>query len=309
MKIAITGASGQFGRRATQLLIEGGVAPSDLILITRSPESLAEAVEQGCVVRRGDFDDRDSLVEALAGAERMLMISGTRVGFREPQHTNAVEAAKAAGVRHIVYTSFIATVRSNPSLAVKDHLFTEELLRSSGLVWTSLRDAQYSEAVVDAMGPLTLAKGEMVSLALDGAMAFVSREDCVASAVAVLVGEGHESRAYDITGPELLTRRQVAELLTDVTGRPIACVATDEEGMFAMFDAIGVPRKPVDGHVASNFPWNSEDMVSFDVATRDGHFAIISDDVERLTGRKPRTLRSLLEADIDKLLAAVDQVA
>ena len=309
MKIAITGASGQYGRRAAQLLIEGGVAPSDLILITRSPESLAEAAEQGCVVRWGDFDDRDSLVEGLAGAERMLMISGTRVGFREPQHTNAVEAAKAAGVRHIVYTSFIATVPSNPSLAVKDHLITEKLLRSSGLVWTSLRDAQYSEAVVDAMGPLTLAKGEMFSLALDGAMAFVSREDCVASAVAVLTGSGHENRAYDITGPELLTRRQVAELLTEVTGRPIACVATDEAGMFAMFDAIGVPRKPVDGHVASNFPWNSEDMVSFDQAVRDGHFAIISDDVERLTGRKPRTLRSLLEANADSLLAAVERVA
>lgn len=309
MKIAITGASGQYGRRAAQLLIEGGVAPSDLILITRSPESLAEAAEQGCVVRWGDFDDRDSLVEGLAGAERMLMISGTRVGFREPQHTNAVEAAKAAGIRHIVYTSFIATVPSNPSLAVKDHLITEKLLRSSGLVWTSLRDAQYSEAVVDAMGPLTLAKGEMFSLALDGAMAFVSREDCVASAVAVLVGEGHENRAYDITGPELLTHRQVAEMLTDVTGWPIACVATDEEGMFAMFDAIGVPRKPVDGHIASNFPWNSEDMVSFDVAVRDGHFAIISDDVERLTGRKPRTLRSLLEANADSLLAAVERVA
>lgn len=309
MKIAITGASGQFGRRATQLLIESAVAPSDLILITRSPDKLAEAMERGCVVREGDFDDRDGLAEALAGAERMLMISGTRVGFREPQHTNAVEAAKAAGVRHIVYTSFIATVPSNPSLAVKDHLFTEKLLQSSGLIWTSLRDAQYSEAVVDAMGPLALAKREMVNLALDGAMAFVSREDCVASAVAVLTGSGHENRAYDITGPELLTRRQVAELLTEVTGRPIACVPTDEAGMFAMFDAIGVPRKPVDGHVASNFPWNSEDMVSFDVAVRDGHFAIISHDVERLTGRKPRTLRSLLTANVDGLLAAADQVA
>ena len=172
-----------------------------------------------------------------------------------------------------------------------------------------MRDAQYAEAVVDAMGPLALAKGAMVNLALDGAMAFVSREDCVASAVAVLSGSGHDNRAYDITGPDLLTRRQVAGLLADVTGRPVACVATDEAGMFAMFDAIGVPRKPVDGHVASNFPWNSEDMVSFDVAVRDGHFAIVSDDVERLTGRKPRTLRSLLEDNVDHLLAAAANVA
>lgn len=305
MKIAITGASGQFGRRATDLLLEK-MAAADLILISRSPEKLASFAALGCDVRKGDFDDRAGLTEALQGAGRMLMISGTRVGFREPQHTNAVEAAKAAGIGHIVYTSFIGADPSNPSLAVKDHLFTENLLKQSGLAWTALRDAQYSEAVLDAMGPMNIATGRMISTARNGEMAFVSREDCVASAVAVLLGEGHEGKVYNITGPELVTYGRVAELLSEVSGRPIEFIDTDVDGLYAMFDAVGIPRQPVDDLTVSNFPWNSDDMVSFEVAVRDGDFAIISDDVELLTGKKPRTLRDLLIANRDSLMAAVE---
>lgn len=305
MRIAITGASGQFGRRAVELLLER-VEPSALLLISRSPEKLEDFARRGCQVRRGDFDDRDGLTTALAGADRMLMISGTRVGFREPQHTNAVEAAKAAGVGHVVYTSFIAANPHNPSLAVKDHLFTETLLRASGLAWTMLRDAQYAEAVLDAMGPLAIASGRMISLARHGRMAFVCREDCVASAVAVLLGQGHEGKTYEITGPDLVSYGEVGQLLAEVSGQPVDFVDTDVDGLYALFDSLGIPRQPVDSLVVSNVPWNSDDMVSFEAAVRDGHFAILSDDVARLTDRPPRSLRDLLTANRDRLLEAVE---
>jgi NAD(P)H dehydrogenase (quinone) len=114
MRIAITGASGHFGREATRRLIEAGISPDRLILITRGPDKLADRAAQGANVRHGDYDDEAGLVEALRGATRMLMISGTRVGFREPQHRAAIAAARAAGVRHIVYTSFIGAVEENP---------------------------------------------------------------------------------------------------------------------------------------------------------------------------------------------------
>lgn len=308
MQIAITGASGQFGRHAADLLLER-VDPSSLILISRSPEKLADYAARGCIVRKGDFDDRASLTEALQGAERMLMISGTRVGFREPQHTDAVAAAKTAGVQHIVYTSFIAADPSNPSLAVKDHLFTEGLLKRSGLNWTALRDAQYSEAVLDAMAPLAIGSGQFTSLARNGAMAFVCRADCVASAVAVLASEGHEGKVYNITGPELITYEKVCMLLSEVSGQPITFNDTDVDGLYAMFDALGIPRQPVDHLTVANFPWNSDDMVSFEVAVRDGYFAVISDDVELLTGRKPRSLRDLLVANRDRLAGATAPAA
>jgi len=309
MKIAITGASGQFGREATRLLLEGGVSPDRLILVTRSPDKLADRAAQGVDVRRGDFDDVEGLVQALAGAERMLMISGTRVGFREPQHRAAIEAAKRAGVQHIVYTSFIGAVESNPSLAVKDHVITERMLRASGLVWTVLRDAQYAEAVVDAMAPLIVASGEMTSVAGDGRMAFVCRDDCVAAAVAVLQGDGHESQVYQLTGPELVSYREVAALVSELTRTPVKFALTDEAGLYAMFDALGVPREPVDDLSVNNFPWNSDDMVSFEVAVRDGQFAVISDDVERLTGRRPTSLRALLEQHLETIRTAAARIS
>jgi NAD(P)H dehydrogenase (quinone) len=282
------------------------LSPADLILISRSPEKLKTYAARGCQVRQGDFDDAAGLEAAMRGAEKLLMISGTRVGFREPQHTNAVNAAKAAGIGHIVYTSFIAAHDDNPSMAVKDHIFTEDLLRQSGVAWTALRDAQYADAVLDAMGPLAIRSGRMVSLARDGAMAFVCREDCVRSAVAVLIGGGHENKSYNITGPELITYGSVCALLSEISGREIEFIDTDVDGLYAMFDALGVPREPVDDLTVANFPWNSDDMVSFEVAVRDGHFAVISDDVERLTGAAPRSLRDLLVHNRDKLLSNAD---
>jgi NAD(P)H dehydrogenase (quinone) len=309
MKIAITGASGQFGREATRLFIEGGISPSSLILVTRSPDRLSARAAQGADVRRGDFDDESGLVEALRGAERMLMISGTRVGFREPQHRAAIEAAKCAGVRHIVYTSFVGAVESNPSLAVKDHVITERMLRESGLDWTVLRNAQYAEAVVEAMAPLMVASGEMTSVAGDGRMAFVCRDDCVAAAVAALRGDGHENKVYQLTGPELVSYREVAALVAEVTATPVEFVLTDEAGLYAIFDALGVPRQPVDNLSVNNFPWNSHDMVSFEVAVRDGHFAVISDDFERLTGRRPKSLRALLEQHLETIPTAAKRIS
>jgi len=308
VKIAITGASGQFGREATRLLIEGGVSPDRLILITRSPDKLAVSAAEGADVRRGDFDDEAGLVEALSGAGRMLMISGTRVGFREPQHRAAIEAAKRAGVRHIVYTSFIGAVESNPSLAVKDHVTTERMLRESGLEWTILRDAQYADAVVEAMAPLIIASGEMTSLAGDGRMAFVCRDDCVAAAVAVLLGDGHANKVYQLTGPELVSYREVAALVSELSASPIKFTQTDEAGLYAMFDALGVPRQPIDDLSVNNFPWNSDDMVSFEVAVRDGHFAIISEDLEQLTGRRPKSLRALLKERRNAIMTAATRI-
>ncbi len=309
MKIGITGASGHFGGAAARLLLESGLPAEDLVLITRSPEKLAARVAQGITVRAGDFDDRLGLADALRGVTHLLMISGTRVGFREPQHRAAIDAAREAGVERVVYTSFIGAVENNPSLAVKDHIITERLLKQSGLAWTVLRDAQYAEAVVEAMAPLLVASGQMTSVAGEGRMAFVCRDDCVASAVAVLLGHGHENKVYDLTGPDLVSYREVAAIVAEISGRPIAFNLTDEAGLYAMFDALGIPREPVDDLTVNNFPWNSDDMVSFEVAVRDGHFNVISDDVRTLTGRAPTALRDLLMRHREGILATADRIA
>jgi len=289
MKIIVTGASGNFGSATVTSLLERMPA-KDLILVTRDPARLDHLARLGVTVRRGDFDDREALEAAFIGGDKLLLVSATKVGSRIPQHRNAIEAAAAAGVRHIVYTSFIASDDSNPSLAVSDHRGTEKILAASGLDWTVLRNSQYTDAVIEAMAPLALQNGRWIASAGDGKMAHVWREDCVASAVAVLTGDGHRNRTYDITGPELLSYREVAALVSEVAGRPIAFASVTDEALYAFFDGLGIPREAVPDQSVGDVPWSSDDMVSFEQSIREGHMAVISDHVEQLTGRRPRSV-------------------
>lgn len=290
MKIIVTGASGNFGSAAVKALLDR-VPADDLILVTRDPARLQHLASHGITVRRGDFDDHASLVTAFEGGAKMLLISAIKVGSRIPQHRNAIEAAAQAGVRRVVYTSFIASDDDNPSLAVSDHRATEQMLAASGLDWTVLRNSQYTDAVIEAMAPLALQSGRWMASAADGKMAQVWREDCVASAVAALCTEGHSHKKYNITGPDLLSFREIAAIVSEVAGRPIDYVPVTDEAMYEFFDGLGIPREAVADQSIGDVPWSSDDMVSFECSIREGHMAVISDHVEKLIGRKPKSIR------------------
>ena len=305
-KIVITGASGQYGRHATDLLIEKGLADR-LILITRTPDKLAARAAQGCEVRYGDYDKPDTLAQAVRGAEKMLLISGTRVGARVVQHKAAIDAAGAAGVRHILYTSFIGIDDpANPAEVRHDHIETERLMRASGMNWTMLRDAHYADAMLLMAGPGMMASGQWFSNAGAGREAMVWRDDCVASAVAALTTPGQENRIYNITGPDLQTFEEVAALIREITGCPLDYVSVDDVAQYAMFDAMGIPRRPVDDQYVGGIPWNSDDMVTFGQAIREGFLEVCSDDVLLLTGRKARSVRQMIEENRDMLIAAAN---
>jgi NAD(P)H dehydrogenase (quinone) len=299
-RIVITGASGLYGRAATDKLIARGRG-QDLILISRTPDKLAARRAQGCEVRYGDFDKPDTLLGAVAGADKMLLISGTRVGARVVQHKAAIDAAVAAGVRHIAYTSFVDISPDNPAIVTRDHLETEDLIKASGMAWTMLRDAHYADAMILNAGPGFIASGVWMTSTKGACEAMVWRDDCVESAVAVLTGTGHEYKAYQITGPNRENFAQVAAMMTEITGRPVKLVETDDDGMYAMFDAMGIPREPVDDQSIGGIPWNSDDMVSFERAIREGWLDICSGDVELLTGRKPRSVRQMIEDNAEML--------
>jgi len=303
-RIVITGASGQYGRSLTDKLIAMGRA-ADLILITRRPDKLQDREAQGCTVRYGDFDKPETLPIAVQGADRMLLISGTRVGARVVQHKTAINAAATAGVRHIAYTSFIGIdYPANPAEVRHDHIETERLIRASGMAWTMLRDAHYADAMILMAGPGVMASGQWVSNAGEGREAMVWREDCVDCALAVLTGEGHEGQTYNITGPDLQTFGEVTAIMSEVTGVPLAYRAVSDAEQYAMFDAMGVPRRPVDDQSVSGIPWNSDDMVTFGQAIREGFLAIRSDHVERLTGRPARSVLQMIEENVEMLRGA-----
>jgi NAD(P)H dehydrogenase (quinone) len=301
MKLVITGASGPFGYNTAKGLLDKGINAANLILVSRNPDKLSAFADLGASVREGDFDDKDSLLDAFSGGEKMLMISTNRVGQREPQHSNAVHAAKEAGIRHIVYTSFVGKPENDDSLAVRDHRFTEELIKQSGMQWTFLRNSQYTEAMRDAGAPAALKALVWRSASGDGRIAMISREDCIRAAVAVMATDGHQGKTYDITGPELISYRELCDLVAELTGKPIVYKGISAEELYAFFDSLGIPRTAKDDHLVDGFGWCSDDMVSFETMIKNNGFAIISDDVERLTGQKPETVRAFLTRYRDRL--------
>ncbi|MFB0612722.1 SDR family oxidoreductase [Aurantiacibacter poecillastricola] len=292
-RIIVSGASGQFGHAAASQLLDKGC---EVIALSRSLDRLADLKERGADVRKADFDSPDRLEEAMAGGDKLLLISTTMVGERARQHGNAIDAAKAAGVKHIVYTSLLGARKpGNPSVEGIDHIATEEKLEQSGLAYTFLRNSLYAEAVATAMAIPALTAGTKPENAGQGRVPVVSRDDCVAIAVAVLTQDGHENKAYDVTGPDLWTLPDAMAVVAEMAGKPIEVHDVDDEGMFAYFDSLGVPRKSADVDPNGPIPWASEGMVTFGQSIREGYMNIDSDDVERITGRKPRSLRSVFE--------------
>jgi NAD(P)H dehydrogenase (quinone) len=292
-KIIVSGASGQFGHAAALQLLDMG---KEVIALSRSTAKLADLAARGAEVRAADFDSPEGLEEAMADGEKLLLISTTLVGQRPRQHGNAINAAKAAGVKHIVYTSLLGVRRpGNPSVEGFDHIATEEMLEASGLAWTMLRNSLYAEAVATAMAIPALMSGSKPENAGMGLVPIVSRDDCVATAVGVMAQDGHENKAYDVTGPELWALPDAMALVSEMAGKPIAVQQVDDDAMFAYFDSLGVPRKSEDVDPSGPIPWASEGMVTFGQSIREGFMNIESSDVERITGRKPRTLRSVFE--------------
>lgn len=292
-KIIVSGASGQFGHAAASALLDMG---QDVIALSRSTGKLADLAARGAEARAADFDSADGLVEAMAGGEKLLLISTTMVGQRPRQHGNAIDAAKAAGVKHIVYTAIIDGGNPHhPAVEQHDHYATEQLLRASGLAFTILYNSQYSEAIATAMAIPALLAGSKPDNCGEGRIAFVSRDDCVAVAVGVLTQPGHENTTINVTGPELFTVPEAMAMVSEMAGKPIELVPVDDEGMYQYFDSLGVARRSEDLRPDDAIPWASEGMVTFGQAIREGYFDVLSDSVERITGRKPRTLRSVFE--------------
>ena len=291
MSFIITGASGHLGRLVADAMLER-VDPADLVLVTRRPQGLRDLADRGVTVRHGDFDDPSSLADAFAGGHRALVISTLAIGRRTAQHRAAIEAASAAGVEHLVYTSFPNPRPGHPVGPIAtEHGETEEILRNSGLAWTVLRNATYAELQVPP-GALAVAGGKLYTNAADGLLVPVSRQDCAAAAATVLVSEGHAGRTYDITGPEAFSQQELADVLSEVSGRRVEVVRMGDRMLTwgLMKNGVG---KPV-----------ARAIVAFGKAIREGYYAHVDPSASQLMGREPHTLRDVLVANRGELLAS-----
>jgi NAD(P)H dehydrogenase (quinone) len=222
-KFIISGASGQLGELTIKELLARGVPAANLILVSRTPGKLAAYAKLGASTRFGDVDQPGSLPAAYAGGTRMLMISlgfAPGAGPRPPRHKLAFDAAVKAGVKRIVYTSFIGADKGGSMLA-DDHRQSEEFLRASGAHWIALRNGVYAE--MQLRNARQMARTGKVSVPPgEGKTAPVLRVDCAAVAAGALLGDASlEDRGYDITGPELVDTRDVARIIGEIIGRPI----------------------------------------------------------------------------------------
>ncbi|MBX3550293.1 MAG: SDR family oxidoreductase [Xanthobacteraceae bacterium] len=289
--LLVTGASGQLGRRAVEILLEAKAG--NVIAGTRDPSKIADLAAKGAEVRKVDFDD-PALAESFKGVDRLLLISTDALdtpGKRLNQHKAAIAAAKKAGVKHIVYTSMPKPEPGSPIPFAPDHYGTEQALEASGIGWTVLRNGWYQENLLHSL-PSALASGKWFSAAGDGKVAHVAREDAAYAAAAALAAAPSGNARYDITGADLLTTREIAKLASEATGKPIEVVNVTDEQLTQGMIAAGMPAflAPV--------------FASFDTNTRNGNIAIASGAVQKLTGRAPRPLKQFLAANKEALLHA-----
>jgi NAD(P)H dehydrogenase (quinone) len=289
LPLLVTGASGKLGRLILTELIEvRNVPPSRIIATTRRPADLADFAAKGVVVRRADFDDPASLVEAFAGAERALIISTTPEapyvpGKRLIQQSAAIAAAVAANVPHIIYTSAPNPEPGTPCFWKSDHYKTELALKQSGATWTVLRHWEWPDWHLAETWTPALAAGKRFAATGEGRCAYISREDTARADAGALLSDDVANRCLDVTGPEALTVAEVMGLMSEASGKPVEVVQVSA-GQLA--------DKLADAGANPDF---IPVLVAFDEGVGLGLYDGVTDVVAELSGRKPATLRDFFE--------------
>ena len=282
----VTGATGQLGRLVVAELARK-VGPEQVVAVVRDPAKAEDLAALGVTIRQADYNDPQSLGLALAGAEKVLLISGNEVGKRVPQHTAVIEAAKAAGARLIAYTSIVHADTSPLSLA-KEHLATEQVLKASGVPWALLRNSWYLE---NYTGPAaaTVERGVVQAASGDGRISAATRADFASAAVAVLTSPDDQGgRTYELGGDQAFTQADVAAELSRQSGKPVAYRNLSTQDYAAALKSAGLPD-PV-----------AEMVAGLDAGIATGALETGSGDLRRLIGRPTTTLAQGIAAALGR---------
>ena len=281
MVYAVTGASGHFGTLAVQHLLKLKVPASSIVAVVRNEAKASTLKSWGVTVRAADYNDRASLDKALKGVDRLLLVSGSEPGHRLAQHSAVVDAAKAAGVKLIAYTSISHADTSKNPLA-PEHKGTEEYLKKAGVPFVALRNNWYTENYADDVN-YARSSGVIANAAPHGKVASASRTDYAEAAARALTGEGHAGKVYELTGPTAWTFTEFAAAASEVLGKPVTYKSLSPDERKKGLIAAGLPEG-VAGFV-----------LSLDLTIEDGTLAAATGDLEKLLGRKPLSLKEGIE--------------
>ena len=281
--IVVTGATGHLGHTIVEKLV-ARVPAHQVGTSVRDPEKAADLAALGVRVRQGDFSDAESLRHAFEGATQILIVSsnaGASGGDPLAQHRTAIEAAKAAGVGRIVYTSHMAASASSAFPPARDHAATEDLLRQSGLAWTALRHGFYAASGIAFMGDAV--ETGVLEAPADGKVAWTAHVDLAETAAILLSDEGrYDGATPPLTGSEALDFSDLAGIASDLAKRPIRRETLTDEEMRSRVAARGAPARAADM------------VLGFYIASRNGEFATVDPTLERLLGRRPTRMRDLI---------------
>jgi NAD(P)H dehydrogenase (quinone) len=275
MKIGVSGASGHLGQAVVSELLQraGG---HQVVAITRTPEIVSGPAER----RSGDYNRPESLADAYAGLDRLLIIPTLEPARRAAQNVAAIDAAVRASVKHIVFMSTAGARQEEEPALSASYWRGEQHLIAAAPTWTILRMNYYAEGLVQ-QAQASLGQGMMTGLA-ENRVAFVARGDVAAAAAGILTGDGHAGAIYNATGPERLSGAERAALIAEITGRPLAFQVITEDKLRAGLTRANLPVAVVNV------------VLSIQAAFAAGAFDIVTGDVERLGGRPPRPVRDVL---------------
>jgi NAD(P)H dehydrogenase (quinone) len=280
MSIVVTGATGHLGRLVVEALLARGVPAAEIVATGRRVETLADLADRGVAVRPADYTDPESLRAAFAGAEKLLLVSGSEIGQRVPQHRNAIAAAKEAGVRLIAYTSVTRADTSTLGIA-GEHQATEQLLAESGIPHVVLRNGWYTENYTGQLD--TYLQNGIVGSAGEGRISAATRADYAEAAAAVLTEDGHAGAVYELGG-EAFTMSGLAAAVSAVTGEDVVYTDVPVEQFAQILEGAGLPA-PVAGMFAD-----------IDRSVAAGDLYVEGKDLEKLIGRAPTSLADAVAA-------------
>lgn len=277
----VTGTSGHLGRLVVDALLRRGVPAGDIVATARNTDAIADLAEAGVVTRRADYTDPQSLKEAFAGVDRAVLVSGSEVGQRAPQHRNVVDAANEAGVELLAYTS-IAKAPSSQLLLADEHQQTEAYLAEAGVPHALLRNGWYIENW-SAQTPVHLEHGAVLGAAGEGRVSAASRADYAEAAAAVVTGDEQAGKVYELGGTPF-TLAEYAATLAEVSGKDVAYNDLPLADYTGVLVGAGLPE-PVAAVYADG-----------DRGIKEGELLVEGNDLEQLIGRPSTPLKDVIAA-------------
>lgn len=287
--ILVTGATGQFGSKAINHLLNKGVNASEISALVRDAAKAQSLKDKGIELQVGDYTDYDSLVKAFQGVDKLLLISSNDRGTvenRTAHHINVIKAANDAKVKHIVYTSFVRKPKfeeSAISAFQNSHVQSEQFLKDSGINYTILQNGIYLEMIPIFAGEKVTETGVIMYPAQDGKASWVLREELAEAAAHVLTTEGHENKIYPLTNTESVSFEEIAQELSGTWGKEIQYQSPSVNAFESILRQFQVPAL----YIGMFTMWA--------MAQAQGALDLDDANLASFLGRKPTTVKQFIE--------------